>query len=1384
MNKQLNNFEARHRNKYAIRRFSVGTASIIVGATLIFGLGHEAKAAEEITSSNQAKDSTSPQPDETALKAETPDTQPATIDNTEKQLTNETLKEPIENDTITDNKADTKPQLEITPKEPKVSQPTTELTPIKESTPTEQENPIEEKTPPTEQEPTINEAPTTGVQPENNPPKVEEPSEEKQLIKLVAAPQTLTASQPVSPVVETGGGEADITAQKAPVVTADLLKQSSQNKDKDTVEATPQNAQILRGAAYTAEDLKDVVTNQTGSNVNDLVTVSNPQISETKIDPNQGGNFRLTADYKVDDKVKGGDYFTVQIPEYATFNGDLHYKNAEDKVHTVLATPTGMIVAVGVYDTNTKLLKYTFTDWVNDKQNISGKFDLTQFTDRDKATKKGVYTLNYDLAGEKYNPQITYDYDAHDKGLYPASVDTVITSVDALQKTNDFQQVIYVNPMDNNLASAILRIGPKDKDSNALLKIDDTQLRIYKVPNKTDLTDSYAFDVSKYPDLTSNYRVDTDNHGNLLVNFGAISDPYVVVVDSKFDPTLSSNLTTRSILYARDYNGREATYYYDTNVVTQYSDGTGDGVLENYKIGDYVWEDINQNGIQESTEKSIEGVKVILKDKAGQILQTAVTDKYGNYLFNNLKNGEYVVVFETPDGYVPTTKELGNNREKDSNGLISYVTINGADDYTIDSGFFKPVVATYNLGDYVWEDSNKDGIQNSNEVGIAGVTVTLTKPDGTKVTTVTDENGKYKFTDLENGEYQVDFETPEGYKSTLIEQGNSRALDSEGTSATVKINNADDYTIDSGFYKPTVEPTPVPATYNLGDYVWEDSNKDGIQNSNEVGIQGVTVTLTKPDGTTETTTTDEKGKYEFTGLENGDYKVDFTTPEGYTATLVDQGNDALDSEGTSTTVKINNADNYTIDSGFYKPTTEPTPVPGTYSIGDKVWEDSSKDGVQNSNEKGIAGVTVTLTKPDGSTETTVTDDNGIYHFSGLTNGEYTVTFDTPKGYEPTKVSVGDKALDSDGQTVKVVVDNADDFTIDSGFYKPTVEPTPVPATYNLGDYVWDDSNKDGVQNSNEKGIAGVTVILTKPDGTTETVVTDAEGRYNFTGLENGEYTVKFTAPEGYTATKVNVGDQALDSNGLETKVVIDNADNYTIDSGFYKPVVESAPVPATYTIGDKVWEDSNKDGVQNSNEKGISGVTVTLTKPDGSTETTVTNENGIYQFTGLYNGEYTVTFDTPKGYEATKVNVGDKALDSDGQTVKVVVDNADDFTIDSGFYKPVIEPEKPITPEKPEEPKVPEKPEKPNKPEVPTTPEQPSEPGQPTPPKAPKGDVAPHKVVKSEKQPEKAPKVSKDKALPETGEEGTNAGLIGTLFAALGSVFLFNRRKKETKNHK
>ncbi|PNZ73309.1 SdrD B-like domain-containing protein, partial [Mammaliicoccus stepanovicii] len=78
------------------------------------------------------------------------------------------------------------------------------------------------------------------------------------------------------------------------------------------------------------------------------------------------------------------------------------------------------------------------------------------------------------------------------------------------------------------------------------------------------------------------------------------------------------------------------------------------------------------------------------------------------------------------------------------------------------------------------------------------------------------------------------------------------------------------------------------------------------------------------------------------------------------------------------------------------------PVPPTYNVGDKVWEDTNKDGIQDDNEPGIKDVTVTLTKPDGTTVTTKTDENGNYNFPDLPNGTYEITFETPAGFEPTK----------------------------------------------------------------------------------------------------------------------------------------------------------------------------------------------------------------------------------------------------------------------------------------------------------------------------------------------------------------------------------------------
>ncbi|GAB5844820.1 hypothetical protein JMUB7538_27030 [Staphylococcus aureus] len=67
----------------------------------------------------------------------------------------------------------------------------------------------------------------------------------------------------------------------------------------------------------------------------------------------------------------------------------------------------------------------------------------------------------------------------------------------------------------------------------------------------------------------------------------------------------------------------------------------------------------------------------------------------------------------------------------------------------------------------------------------------------------------------------------------------------------------------------------------------------------------------------------------------------------------------------------------------------------------------------------------------------------------------------------------------------------------------------------------------------EKGISGVTVTLKDENGNVlKTVTTDADGKYKFTDLDNGNYKVEFTTPEGYTPTTVTSGsDIEKDSNG-------------------------------------------------------------------------------------------------------------------------------------------------------------------------------------------------------------------------------------------------------------
>jgi hypothetical protein len=778
----------------------------------------------------------------------------------------------------------------------------------------------------------------------------------------------------------------------------------------------------------------------------------------------------------------------------------------------------------------------------------------------------------------------------------------------------------------------------------------------------TDLQDGtykVCFDVANLPAAVKDYKVTTQNAGG---NDAADSD-----ADAQ-GCTAETTLGT----------GKREDLTLDMGLVSPPN-----------RLGDYVWVDNNRNGVQDGDEPGVPGVTVKVGDK------TTTTNDQGKYVFEDLSDGTYKVCFDIANmpapyqAYLVTRPNAGGDDQKDSDagadGCTPETSLGSAkrEDLTLDLGIRPP----NKLGDTVWRDDNKNGLQDPNEPGVPGVTVKV----GDKSTT-TNEQGRYEFPNLPDGKYQVCFDIknlpgPVGdYQVTKPNAGDD-AKDSDADVATgcapeveLNVDKPEDPTIDMGLISPV---------NRLGDYVWIDVDKNGLQDASDIPVEGVTVKLS----TGATTKTGADGKYLFTDLPDGTYKVCFdlanlpANVKDYQVTTQNAGDDAADSDADAqgctaeTALGTGKREDLTLDMGLVSPPNK---------LGDTVWRDDNKNGVQDDGEPGVPNVPVKLS--DG--KTTVTDPNGKYLFGDLPDGKYTVCFgpmpDAVKDFVLTTPNAGsDDAKDSDADPATGCTPE-----VELGLGKrenPTVDAGIHPPANGVGDYVWIDANKNGLQDEGEKPVEGVTAVLKDAQGKElGTQKTSPNGKYYFTdNLPDGTYQVCFdiknlpAAVADYTLTKPNAGDDAKDSDAdpatgctLTTTVGIGKRRDYTLDAGLIAPPNK---------IGDLVWSDKNRNGVQDPGEPGVPGVPVKLVDKDGKPvgEPVKTDKDGRYEFPNIPDGTYKVCFEMGAlpgdyaGYQATKPNIGDDAKDSDvdpasGCTppVTVGVGKRENLTLDLGLVSP------------------------------------------------------------------------------------------------------------------
>lgn len=270
---------------------------------------------------------------------------------------------------------------------------------------------------------------------------------------------------------------------------------------------------------------------------------------------------------------------------------------------------------------------------------------------------------------------------------------------------------------------------------------------------------------------------------------------------------------------------------------------------QNLTLGNKVWWDVNDNGKRDAGESGMSGVTVRLYQDndnngiadGGFAPLTTTTNSFGTYNFTNLLAGSYFVVVEAGWSHYSSTVYGGdpdNNTDNDNNGYSqnlatfeikgetitltpgSETDATGATNTNTNSTYDIACWKDNGLGDFVWLDSDANGIQDSGEPGLAGVVVNLRNSSGTLLaTTITDADGRYYFHDpvaYGTNEYQVEFVTPSGYRATSSKKGGNNNKDSDPVNGIVTgvivPNGKWDHSIDAGFIPEGTIILPVKLT--------------------------------------------------------------------------------------------------------------------------------------------------------------------------------------------------------------------------------------------------------------------------------------------------------------------------------------------------------------------------------------------------------------------------------------------------------------------------------------------------------------------------------------------------------------------------------------------
>jgi hypothetical protein len=616
----------------------------------------------------------------------------------------------------------------------------------------------------------------------------------------------------------------------------------------------------------------------------------------------------------------------------------------------------------------------------------------------------------------------------------------------------------------------------------------------------------------------------------------------------------------------------------------------------NYRPATYsgsVFQDTNRSAVRDGAEPGLSGWVVYVdydNDGVKDVGEPAAsTDSSGNYTLTGVKPGT---------GYALREVSQGSQWSCTAPSGCAYTSLSPTSGQTITGKTFGNA-PTFSVSGTKFNDLNGNGVKDSGEPGLSGWTVYAdlngnSTLDSGEPSTTTASDGTYTITPVNSGTMKIREVAQSGWTSTLPSLGYYPL----SFAVTGGVPDANATGKDFGAYQAA----------SVAGRIYNDANSDNSYDSGE-GLSGWTAYVDYNGNAVK-----DSGEPSATTASDGTYTISAVKPgTGYQVGEVNQAGYQCTSPTNCVYTSVSPTSGEAITGKDFRHATTQT-VQGT------VYQDSNHNGAKDSSEPGVSGWVVYVDSNNNGAK-----DSGEPNATSAADGTYTITGVAAA----TTINLRTVAQDNwtcDGPNSNCLYGTAtsNSFTVaaNSG---ATGEDFGVFQVNTVTGSVFGDDNANAAKDGSEAGQSGwVAYVDSNDNGTKDSgepsATTDSSGNFSITSVtpqSNGK--VRLVSQNGWTISKPSTSDSGFSDPNYSLFTLASSSTASGNDFGVWQAA----------SVSGVKWEDRDRDGVFDSDEFGLSGVTVYADANGNSTldageQSASTDSFGAYTISGLRPGNYTI----------------------------------------------------------------------------------------------------------------------------------------------------------------